>query len=280
MQSVGLWLSVLLVGLTSTTRAVADSCEELDPKKTPASIFIACISEQAKEISKLKTQLSKLEKLDGPLDDYILKVFLTEIAKEKASQSEYAAKINEELRQGRIKEAFKLFSASIGQEIDMLDKIKVGYHRPTTVQLGSSVYRTIEPIKAEGTDFGILVSRGQRLELMATLLRYNTAKAAAGNPGAPVDLDPGFPAVNLMVQCTGGCKRVEVPMPAARSASDFGVRDLTEEIDWESGDSAISNIKFVEFKVVPKPPPGVLYMFSAKFVVLVRNPIPQPKTSQ
>jgi hypothetical protein len=279
MQPIGLLVWVLLVGLGISRDALADSCEEVDPKKSPASIFIPCIAEQAKDIAKLKSQILKLEKADEPLDDYILKVFLTEIARDKGQRSEYATRIIEQIRQGHIKDAFKIFSDSIGQEIDLLTQIKVGYQRPTSVQPGHDLFRTIAPKAAYATNFGVLVRRGQKLEIVATLFNYTTIPRQGDSPDAPVDPDPGFPAVELVVQCMG-CKKREIKVPAARTASDFGTRDLTEEIDWEPADTAVDNFKFVELKIVPKPEAGVDYVFSAKFVVLVSNPIAQSKILQ
>jgi hypothetical protein len=276
MQPIGILMWVLLLGVGICTGAMADPCEELDPKKSAANVFIACIAEQAKNIAQLKSRILKLEKMD---DDYILKVFLMEVARDKGPRSEYAARIIEQIQQGHIREAFKIFSDSIGQEIDLLAQIKVGYQRPTSIQPGHDLFRTFNPKSAYATNFGVLVKRGQKLEIVGTLLNYKTIPREGDNPDTPVDSDPGFPAVDLAVQCMG-CKKSEIPLPAARSAADFGIRDLTEEIDWEARDSAVNNFKFVEVKVVPKPPAGVDYEFSAKFVVLVSNPIAQPKISR
>jgi hypothetical protein len=270
-----------LVALVPSPSEGGNACEDLDLKdraKSTASIYIPCIAEQAKEIAKLKTQVSKLERVNEPLDDYILKVFLMEIAKDKGQPSEYAARISQLINQGQIRAAFKIFSDSIGQEIDMLAQIKIGYQRPTTVQVDYALFRTFQPKpKSKPTDFGVLVNRGQKLELKATLLKYNTVQREGVSPETPLDFDPGFPAVDLTIRCTG-CKRRDIQVPSVKSASDFGTKDLTEEIDWETGDSAVTKLKFVELQVAPTPPADTDYEFSGKFVVLVTNPIPQPKT--
>ena len=283
MQLLTLLLGALLIELVPFPSAAANPCEDLDLKdrtKSTASIYIPCIAEQAKEISKLKNEISKLQGIGEPLDDYILKVFLTEIVKDKGQRSEYATRMSEHIREGRIREAFKIFSDSIGQEIYMLDQIRVGYQRPTTVQVDYAFYRTYEPKpKSKPTDFGILISRGQKLELKATLLKYNPVHGAGVSPDTPLDPDPGFPAVDLTINCTG-CKEREIKIPSVQSASDFGTKDLTEKIDWDTGDSAVTKLKFVKLHVKPEPPAGTDYEFSATFVVLVTNPIPQPKTSQ
>jgi hypothetical protein len=98
---------------------------------------IASIITTERHFATADSQTGKLQ--GNPLDDYILKVFLTEIAKEKGPHSEYAAKITEAMDKGQIKAAFEIFSKSIGQEIYVLDQM---YKRPISVHFGHTDYAT------------------------------------------------------------------------------------------------------------------------------------------
>jgi hypothetical protein len=144
-----------------------------------AAYFLLLEPRIARHIASIITAESNFKindsKYANPLDDYILKVFLMEIGNQKGSRSAYAGQITEHLKQGQIKEGFRIFSNSIGQEIDMLDQIKTGYQHPTTVQFGSIYYEVSlnpsPPLKRQS--FPVLVSRGQILELLATDLRVD-----------------------------------------------------------------------------------------------------------
>jgi hypothetical protein len=82
-----------------------------------------------------------------------------------------------------------------------------------------------------------------------------------------------------MVKCNG-CKKRNIEINGIRNAGDFGRQDLTENIDWPSGDGSANKLRYIELEVVPNVDENINYKFGATFVVLVENPLPQSKASQ
>jgi hypothetical protein len=137
----------------------------------------------------------------NPIDDYILKVFLIELSKEKRLRSEYADQISDALKIGDIREGFRIFSRLIGREIDTLDQIKTKYRHPTTVQFMPVNFDTSEKPKYANKTFEVLVRYGQTIELFATRLNIDLLR------GNRRDTEVG--SVNLMINC-GGCRREQL----------------------------------------------------------------------
>lgn len=209
----------------------------------------------------------------NPIDDYVLKVFLMEIAKDKGSSSEYAGKIIDAVNKGKIREGFQIFSKSIGKEIDTLEQIKNLYQQPTTVQFGDVYFEVSSRPQYSPKIFSVLVSRGQLLELFATDIKIDILQ------DNNQEIIPGFQPIDLMLKCTG-CKTWRIDINNVRNATDFGRLDLTEKIDWPSGDGTANKLKHLQLEVVPNVGANIKYRFGARFVVLVQNTLPQTRASQ